>query len=69
MRGVPGALVKVEEGAMEGSLLTSTVHHLRHQRALWQGGREPDASSEERGPIPAPHPAQPPPHTSDHNDL
>lgn len=37
------------------------VPQLRHQRVLQREGREPGASSEERGPTPALHPAQRPP--------
>lgn len=68
-RGATGLLEMVESGEMEGTTSIFMDLHLRPQRALWLEDREPGASSGERGPTPAPHPAQPPPPTSDVKDL
>lgn len=48
-----------------GSTLAFVVPRVRHRRVLWREVREPGASSEERGPTPAPHRAQQPPRTGE----
>lgn len=64
-RGATGPLVRGETEETVGSTSAFAVPLLWHQRVLWQGDREPGASSEGRGPTPALLPAQRPPHTGE----
>lgn len=52
-------------GWRAGSTPVSVTPLLRRQRVLWQEAHEPGASSEERGPTPAPPPAQQRPPTGE----